>query len=270
VGTRRLGLLSLFVLQGAACIVTADESLWQKRADSRAADHLGARELGGADRATSELPRGDRLGDRGVSDLIRPDQGCGQLLKIAAAGDDGELSLNGPEWLPYGEPGGPGYPPAIYIGAWDGTASWGWFRFTVVKAIPKGTSLKSASVTLPGKAAAWDPAQHALEIWVEDSADPGEVTAVSDAPFTPLTGRDVFGNVRWPASGGLAWSETGANTSPDLTALLQQLVNAHGLAAGSHIQLWLRGAQLADAEVGTPDSSEVGYALSPALLSVCY
>ena len=91
----------------------------------------------------------------------------------------------------------------------------------------------------------WNPASHALEIYAEKSADPPVVTQAADGPFTPL-GRPVttaWG--RWPASGGLAWSPSQYHTSPDFAPVLQELVNAQGgLAAGAHIQLWIRGAQL--------------------------
>jgi hypothetical protein len=282
VSPRSLIVVCAFVLQGAACIVTADESLWQKRVDGRTdraadvragdrpGDRPGAQEPRAADRASGELRVDQRGGDRVVFDQpAKPDQGCGQVLKIAAPGDDGEID-GGPEWLPYGEAGGPGYPPAIYIGAWDSTWTWGWFRFTVVKAVPKGTTLKSVTLTLPGKATAWDPATQALEIWVESDVDADQVISYTEAPFTPGTGRPVvLKSTRWPATGGLTWSTSGPNTSPDLSAPFQQLVNNLGLAAGSHVQLWLRAAQLADGEVGTPDSSEVGYSQSPALLTIC-
>ena len=61
------------------------------------------------------------------------------------------------------------------------------------------------------------------------------------------------------------------NTTPSLAPILQQVVSSKsGLASGSHVQLWIRGAQTSGGTVATDDFTATGYATHPARLSISY
>jgi hypothetical protein len=64
--------------------------------------------------------------------------------------------------------------------------------------------------------------------------------------------------VRWPEELGLAWQHPGPNSTPDLSPLLQALVDEYGgLEAGAHVQFWI-AIDVVDGlgeEIGWLDSS---------------
>ena len=75
--------------------------------------------------------------------------------------------------------------------------------------------------------------------------------------------------IRGINGGGLPWVVSQYNTSPDLAGLLQGLVKSRGgLASGSHLQLWVRGGQQTQNDLGTPDFSVPGYSTNPATLTI--
>jgi hypothetical protein len=81
----------------------------------------------------------------------------------------------------------------------------------------------------------------------------------------------TIAGVRWPASGGLAWTQGAYNTTPDLSVPLQELVDSQaGLAAGSHVQLWVRASQTSDGDLATPDFKMPGYISHPARLTITW
>jgi len=86
------------------------------------------------------------------------------------------------------------------------------------------------------------------------------------------TGRELTtAGVRWPVKGGLNWLLDAYNVSPDLEAIVQELVDGHnGLAAASHLQFWLRGGQQVNAEVTSPDFKAPGYIGHPATLTITW
>jgi hypothetical protein len=184
------------------------------------------------------------------------------VLEVAAATDDGEI-LGGGHFVD----GEANY--RIFMGFWNGV-EWGYFRFALSQPIPKGATIKKATLALFGETQAkWNPASHALEVWAEQSADAATVSSAADAPFIP-GGRPVTTKpVRWPASGGLSWKLGSYNTLQTLAPLLQEIVNTHGgLAAASHVQLWLRGGQTDEADISTSDLKAPGYFSHPATLTL--
>jgi hypothetical protein len=197
-------------------------------------------------------------------DLPPPDSMCPHMvLGVAAASDDGEIGTSG-----HFVDGEANY--RIFMGYWGGGPEWGYFRFALSQPIPKGAKIVKATLALFGETAVgWDGASHALEVFAEQSADAATVASAADAPMI-AGGRPVTSKpVRWPASGGLGWSLGGYNTIQTLAPLVQEVVDAQGgLAAASHIQLWLRGSQTADADISTSDLKAPGYVAHPATLSI--
>ena len=273
--------------------MTADESLWRKQRDTRTEARV---DLAGGDvRRDAPLADGrdglgrDRSGDRGVGvdavvdvpklvdmpklvdvpklvDKPKPDASCGQMqLDVTAPGDDGEMDHG--YFAPDGEPGG-----TIYMGFWDGKSVWGYFRFALTKAIPQGAKITGATLSLYGIAVdgTWDPASHALTVWAEASADAPAAGSAADTPFEPGGRALTASSARWPTSGGLSWILNGTNLSPSLVPVLQEIVNQHSLAAGNHVQLWVRGAQTVDAECGTADYKHPSFASHPHRLTISW
>jgi hypothetical protein len=96
-----------------------------------------------------------------------------------------------------------------------------------------------------------------LQIALELSDDAEQVTGLVDMPLA-VGGRDLLPTTaRWPETGGLAWQYPGWNESPNLAAVLQELVDTvGGLQAGSHLQVYVYGATAnINSEVVVTDSS---------------
>jgi len=274
----------LLATSGPACLMTADPTLWQRHDASRDRGVDARRDLPQAEAhdqrsdAPGDGPAPDRAADlradraaEGAGDTLKPtpDLPCfQQQLTIAGPGDDGEID-NG-VLLPSGE-------PPICTGYWiprtTGHHVWGYFRFGLSKAIPKGATLTGATLALQGSAAdcgGWNASTQALEVKLEDSADAPVVSAGKDEPLTG-TGRTLIaGAVRWPTLGGLTWQTAGMNTSPSLASLLQSLVAKSTLASGSHVQLWIHGAQVTSGEVGVVDYQQPGFLSNPTRLTIAW
>jgi hypothetical protein len=287
----------------SACFMTADESLWKNPREA------GARERG-SDRPQRDLaadlarrddrplvpdlradgPARDAKPDsakpdaakpdsakpdsaktdsakpdlKPLADKPKPDLSCGQLsLTVTSNDDDGML------WDPYFAPSGDPDSNCIWMGYWDSKNEWGWFRFALPQALSAQAKITSVTLSLWGVDDD-SAAGSALEIYLENSSDAAVVTGLGDAPFLP-GGRPVTSVLRWPASGGLAWSLSQYNVTPNLAALLQGLVTSKGgLASGAHVQLWIRGAQTIDSDMGTGDYAIAGYSSHPHTLSISF
>jgi hypothetical protein len=190
------------------------------------------------------------------ADPLAPDAASGEFVisvSIAADVDDGMIrdgvhSMSGD------------VDHHIHLGQSSGASSWGYFRFTMLADIPAAAVLDEVRLRLPAAiATAWDESAHGLRVFVEDSADAAPITDAREAPdgTTP-------GFVRYPVptaidwgAGGLAWPTGETVTSPDLSVALDELLQNHGgLAAGAHLQLWVRGdGSTADGAVATRDLS---------------
>jgi len=266
--------LLLLAASCAGCLMTADQTLWQRHDASRdrtadlrqdsAPDHASAPDRTpdrAGDRPGADAPGADRPHDTAPT----PDQCSTQQLVVAGPSDDGEVGDN--FWFVNGESAG------IFIGYYGAGSEWGYFRFALAQAIPKGATVTAATLSLQGRNTAyWDPSSHALQVSLEDSADAPPVTGAANAPFSG-TGRPVVSGVlRWPATGGLTWLIGQPNLSPSLAPLLQQLVGKTALPAGSHLQLWVRGAQSLAVDVCAHDYVHADYSINPTrlALTVCY
>jgi hypothetical protein len=173
-------------------------------------------------------------------------------IQIADDFDDGAMFATELEttWLPSGEPDLGGFFGEFPLGE----PYFGYFRFALPQAIAADTLVQSAVLELHGWTTyEWNADEDALLVFVELSADAEQVAGV-DA--FPLTGTTVLAKefIRWPSKGGLEWDVDGPNVSPDLSPLLQTLVDTYGgLQSGSHVQFWVRKVELGSV------ASEVGY-----------
>ena len=173
-------------------------------------------------------------------------------IPIADDFDDGAMygGAMATTWLPSGERGLGGFFGEFPLGE----PYFGYFRFTLPQPIAADTVVHTAVLELHGWTThAWNSEVDALLVFVELSADAEQVDAADDFP---PSGETVLGEhpIRWPEDGGLLWNVDAANTSPDLSPLLQTLVDTYGgLPSGSHVQFWIRKAELGMTE------SEVGY-----------
>jgi hypothetical protein len=288
---RLLLLLLLALVLGAAlsCVITTDESLWQRHRD--AARDLQAHELvshdgpldvsgdrpdggkldaPGADQPGTDGPRPDKPKldiaklDKPKPDKTKPDQSCKSIvLLVGATADDGVIY---DALYPDGDPDD----NLLWAGWMSGTMLWSYLRFSLPLAIPATATITVATLSLWGGASDNWAATSAVEIWTENSANAAAVTAVTDTPFLP-GGRPMTSSVRWPTTGGLIWSLGQYNTSPSLAGVLQALVvSKGGLASGAHLQLWLRAAQTVEGSVVFPDYSKAGYSSNPSKLAISF
>lgn len=175
-------------------------------------------------------------------------------LQIQTNLDDGCIYLNGENdatWLPSGEQNSLGF-----LGEYPlGSPYYGYFRFELPEALPAGTAVPTATLTLDGHATyQWNPEAYALAIYVEIS---GDAEPVDGSDRFPSEGQTELSeeSVRWPARGGLTWDVQDTNTSTNVGPLLEALIaQMGGLDAGAHVQFWISKAELGqDAEVGYVD-----------------
>lgn len=271
-------------LAAAGCFMTAEEGLWRDAAREQPAHDVRGPDIRPRDATRLEGALGDgtlndgALTDGALADGTKPDgtkpdgkqpdagktdAGCGQMILSVTAADD-EGMVYGGNFMPDGWYG------TVEMGYWTPNSVWAYFRFTLSSALPASAKISSATVSLYATTTdSWVSATHALEVWLENAADAATVTSGSDEPFT-TGGRTLTGTaVRWPASGGLDWTLLQYHTTPSVGALLQSVVAAKGgLSSGSHVQVWVRGAQIADAETGTPSYTSPGYSTHPARLTI--
>lgn len=254
----------MVLLGVSGCLMTADESRWHDLGRETSSPDVAVADTGADAPPDATVPDATPP-DTTPPDTTRPDLSCPTLqLDVSGPADDGyfygtDLKVNGASTN------------ELWIGSW-GEIEWGYFRFALSQPVAKGAVIVGAKLSLYGLAAdGWDPSLHALDVFVEKSADAPVVTTAADLPFTS-TGRPMASAMaRWPATGGLTWNTQAYNTSPELAALIQEVVDSQGgLAAGSHLQIWVKGSQLAQADLATPDYTASGYSSHPARLTLRY
>jgi hypothetical protein len=189
------------------------------------------------------------------------DAGIEQRTFVASDLDDGELDSTGffgtGGYAPQGERNG-----WHYLGGYGTEESpvgngltVAFYRFELPEPIPAGATIEEATLRLWGTDTwVWDASRMAEQIVVEDSADAQVITSLADAPLQPAGRPLVPGEVRWPESGGLAWTLGGWNETQNLATLVQALVDRHGgLAAGAHVQLFFFRDARENGEVAAED-----------------
>jgi hypothetical protein len=302
---RSLWGIGLTLLAASSCLVSTDENLWQKRRDgareqptpdaprdlpadappdaplldARRDDRLDrgdglsldlSRDAKKADSkpdlAGKDAPPPDKPKPDLKPDVKKPDTAvCKQVvMTVSAQADDGGI------WNTIFAPDGDPANNKLWCGYWDGSAEWCFFRFALPQAIPAKATVTSAVLSLWGIDidSNWDPLTHGLEVWVENSGDAAAVTGIGDAPLQ-TGGRPVVSMIRWPAVGGVGWKVGQYNTSNNLAAAFQTVVTGKApLAAGIHLQVWVRGAQAAQADIALPDYAYVGYSTMPSKLTL--
>ncbi len=175
-------------------------------------------------------------------------------LAIAENLDDGCMygtANGGVTWLPSGEANMLGFLGEFPLGR----PYYGYFRFELPQALPMGTGVPSATLTLDGHTTyQWNRDAYALAIRIEVSEDAAQVQGEERFPANGQTQLyEEF--VRWPEAGGLVWDVDGTNVSTDVGPLIEALLqDVGGLEAGAHVQFWISKAELVqDAEVGYVD-----------------
>jgi hypothetical protein len=183
-----------------------------------------------------------------------------QTVVLRAAEDDCQVDTAG--FHPDGEISVTTARPTVYVGVWFSVYTWGAFRFGLSAAIPARAQVTDVRLEVWGQdTAMWMPASHALMVYVEDSADAPVVASGTSSDVTPAGRTLAARSVRWPSAGGLAWSVGAVNTTPNLAPVFQDMVVARGgLAAGAHVQVWMRSAAVtSNAEVGIDAFTAPGY-----------
>lgn len=182
----------------------------------------------------------------GFNNLIGKNRITGSItVSVSAELDDVEI-YDTSYWAD-----GEGSNSVNWVGKWYSLPVWGGLRFQLSSAIPSGATITSASISVFGDGReGWDDSNDYLTIIANDSADAPQVASQNDRPdgpnayyFSAPPGNVTGGSnteVRWPSVGGLAWNDALLNISPDISPLIQFLVNKHnGLASGASVQLWV-------------------------------
>lgn len=170
-------------------------------------------------------------------------------LTIASDQDDGEILGASDPLYPDGESAD----DRDYMGYWGGAPTWAFVRYALPASLPSGAHVLDARLHLTGTGVAGlVPVEDALALVGEDSPDAPMLVSSTAVPGRGLPG--TMAVVRWAAIGNWA---IGENVSPDLSPILQELVDRHGgLASGAHVVLWLDGAGYTlDGEVAFQDSA---------------
>ena len=171
-------------------------------------------------------------------------------IAIADDTDDGQLGAPGAAAFVNGE----NNDERDYTGHWSGSPTWAFARFALPAALPSGAHVTDARLHLTGVTSAGllFPG-NMLALVAEDSADALAVTSSDDSPGST--------NGRVGTSAMVPWAvldfAIGPDVSPDLSPIVQQLVDRHGgLAAGAHVTLWISGTGYAqDGEVAFQDTA---------------
>lgn len=202
--------------------------------------------------ATSSVDDGESSSSGEPATVIGP-------IEIVDNLDDGAIHVGDfmdiPQWLPSGEAPGLGFTGEFP----EGERYFAYLRFELPDALPAGTVIENATLELFGHATYYWDRQHALRVFVQDSADANQVSGALDYP-SPMGTVLRDESVHWGDAddSGLTWQIPGPNAATELAPLVQQLVDAHGgLEAGAHVQLWI-AEDVVDGmgeEVGWLDSS---------------
>jgi hypothetical protein len=200
----------------------------------------------------------DRSGDARAHDAAQRSQELGILVTA----DDGEIT--GGLLLPSGETW---HGNLIHAGSWATAASGGpvmtyaYLRFRLTLPLAAGAAIASATLEVYGHAltggSQWSPQKHKLVISADRSADAAQVASPVACPGCSK-GAVQTASVDWSS---IVWTPDAWNTTPNLAAIVQELVDAHGgLKAGAHLQLWLRAPIIypEDAEVPFEDLDHAG------------
>ena len=182
---------------------------------------------------------GSEYANFGFKDFTARDNIVGGVIAVGA--DDVQFGYDG-GWSIYTTQ------DPVYFGHYNGQPDLGAFRFTIDAAIPSGATID----TTPGATTVTFYAQgdHAVDeayLYVTESADAPQLTAIGNRP----TWADSGGTVTYPTtlqgSGVVHWTGTwpsvaGTAVLIDVGPLIQHLVDTYGgLAGGAQIVIWIDG-----------------------------
>ena len=149
-------------------------------------------------------------------------------------------------------------------GIWEGQPVyyWGLYRFILpAGGIPSGSTVTNTTLTLRGIDNAtteddWDDT-YPFVVQAQKVSNAAQITTANIDPVkTPAQVPLTTASVTWStgAGPGLLWSKTSDNVTPNLNALVQEVVDSSGgLAGGAAIRFWLRSDRPAQ-DVGFADS----------------
>lgn len=113
----------------------------------------------------------------------------------------------------------------------EATNQYGGLRFQNVT-IPNASTISAATLTVDVNALTYDDPD--VDIWGEDTDDAAAFTTASNN----ISGRTATtAVVQWTASS----VGTGAEVSPDISSIIQEIVNRAGWASGNDLALILKG-----------------------------
>lgn len=187
-------------------------------------------------------PDGGGTTDAGIAiDGPADDASLAWTLVVSRDAADGEISASGSLLLPGGEEG------TDFFGAWGTGQTRAFFGFELPAAIPAGARIADARLRLFGIEFAsfgCAPTDEMVIVGanVANASTPGSATAYPDGPTGPAA---TLAATTWRPID--SWTVDAWNESPDVSAILDELVSDHaGLAAGATIQLWIVGANFTD------------------------
>jgi len=165
------------------------------------------------------LPAGDLIFDPTVN------------LQVGATANDGSNQVSGFDTT------------SIWIGDWTGTNESGFMRFTSV-AIPNAATINSAVITLRALSSGGTPT----------SVDARQAGEAADNPAAPTSSGDFSGRTRTTATVNwdpAAWVTDTNYALPDISTVVQEIVNRGGWASGNAMQFFI------DERGTTPDSNDL-------------
>lgn len=163
-------------------------------------------------------------------------------IKINNVLHHGEITDDG---LNFVNTNGAGAQPHNYVG-WSnsfGGEIWSFFHFPLPQAVPAGSTITAATLQLRSPVSnfinGWNSVSDYLMIWLQNEAVPLLPDNAGERPDGSGYDVPLHGPVRWPTSGGLAWTANARFTSPDISTLIQHRLDTFGgLGISDVLGLW--------------------------------
>ena len=151
-----------------------------------------------------------------------------QVLSIAQTADDGEVSNTGVL---------SNSSSAVGSGQVSSSPYWSFYRFKLNKSIPQGSVISKANINLFGSGSSNWTSGKGLKVYVQLSSNAEVVYGNNYCPGCSTT-VNVSSAITW-GSPSLSWVVGQYNTSPDLSSIIQEVVNSNSIKADQYIQVWV-------------------------------
>jgi len=163
---------------------------------------------------------------------------------ISATADDCQIYWTGSAWTKYDG-------TVLWYGKGNDKLNFGILRFTLDAAIPLGSVVTSAYLSMYGSSSV-----SVTEAWlhVQDSADAPATVDAADRPSWVESGDITTYPTTQEGAGAGHWTGTWVTASwnsIEIASLLQHLVDEFGLASGAHVVVFISG----DTTEGTSDEN---------------